>query len=175
MHSHLWPCDPPSSLSSAPYLEVEIGPKTLHQCPSASYLQLPTFIKTSALISSQVIQAWQIGHQMPPLFEAGTPFMLPLRANGKVERCCIVGRSPLGLIRQAFTTCQIVFNDLIIARTLRIVHPQKITILSFTQPHVIPNRYAIAFSMKHKCRHFWKMLCNIWHRTIVYSDHIIKL
>lgn len=47
--------DPPLSVGS--YLQLEIGPKTLHQCPSASYLLLPTFIKTSAFISSRVIQA----------------------------------------------------------------------------------------------------------------------
>lgn len=52
--------------------------------------------------------------------------------------------------------------------------PPKIIILSFTQPHVMSNRCAVAFSMKHKCRHFWKMLC-IWHITIVYSDRIITL
>lgn len=47
--------DPPLSVGS--YLQLEIGPETLHQCPSPSYLLLPTFIKTSAFISSRVIQA----------------------------------------------------------------------------------------------------------------------
>lgn len=48
---------PDPLLSVGSYLELEIGPKTLHQCPSPSYLPLPTFIKTSAFISCWVIQA----------------------------------------------------------------------------------------------------------------------
>lgn len=73
--------DPPLSVGS--YLQLEIGPKTLHQCPSPSYLLLPTFIKTSAFISSRVIQAWQIGHQMPPPFVAAVHLLLPYQDNGR--------------------------------------------------------------------------------------------
>ncbi len=68
------------------------------------------------------------------------------------------------------------FNDLIsIARTSRIVH-QKMIILSFTHPQVVPNQYALAFFLWNtKVDIFEELLCSVWHITIVYSDHISQV
>lgn len=59
-----------------------------------SYLPLPTFIKTSAFISCWVIQAWRIGHQMPPSFETAVHLLLPYQDNWRWRAAALLDIHP---------------------------------------------------------------------------------